>query len=142
MTTSCQVRSCNLYKQCASPQVFLRVLWNWKLIEFSLHMFPWEIYLKFAVRLKWESIFGAFDACFPAFETFDENSCCNLTKTQNICEIILCSIWSSVNNFPNIDSTVNIKISQNWKLLHNSSQFWCITIGGCFALFIPKSYNI
>ena len=33
---------------------------------------------------------------------------------------IFCSIWSNVNNFPKIDSIVNIKIFQNWKLLPDS----------------------
>ena len=38
-----------------------------------------------------------------------ENSCCSLTETQKICEIFLRSIWFNVNNFPKIDSIVNIK---------------------------------
>ena len=59
--------------------------------------------------------------CFWRFwQEFFENSCCSLIETQKICEIFLRSVWSNFNNFPKFDSTVNIKIFQNWKLLRNS----------------------
>ena len=63
--------------------------------------------MKIHFRRFW-CLFG----CFWRFwqECF-ENSCCNLTETQ-VCEIFLRSVCSNFNNFPKIDSTVNITIFQ------------------------------